>query len=79
MGAVKLGVVGDIEQLNDQVAGEQLCHKSVLKEEVTICDSMQDSDSLTLRIKDEKNPLFLKKLFFFSEVFLDSVSILTQI
>lgn len=41
VGAVKLGVVGDVEQLNDQVAGEQLCHKSVLKEEVTICDSMQ--------------------------------------
>lgn len=39
----------------------------------------QDSDSLTLRIKDEKNPLLLKKLFYFSEVFLDSVSILTHI
>lgn len=39
--AVKLGVVGDVEQLNDQVAGEQLCHKGVLKEEVTICESMQ--------------------------------------
>lgn len=41
VGAVKLGVVGDVEQLNDQVAGEQLCHKSVLKEGVTICECMQ--------------------------------------
>lgn len=32
--AVKLGVVGHIQQLNYQVAGEQLCHKRMLKEQV---------------------------------------------
>lgn len=37
MGGVELGVVGHVQQLNDQVTGQQLCHKWMLEEQVTSC------------------------------------------
>lgn len=33
VGSVELGVVGHVQQLNDQVTGQQLCHKRMLKKE----------------------------------------------
>lgn len=35
VGSVELGVVGHVQQLNDQVTGQQLCHKRMLKKEST--------------------------------------------